>query len=162
MNPQDEIRLLETIIDEILLGVQELLTSGQRLSDELQGMIADELEITLQRIQQLRQENPPPAPAPLKMQRGMPSAQVHSFDYDPRNQNLYVRFQDKYPRQNGPVYRYNGVPRQIFELLRRGGVAPTTTGKNKWHAWKKGVTPSLGAVMNHVIKAGGYPYARLT
>lgn len=158
--PEQQIEELKNVLRLI---VQLVATRGQPLNDDLKLMLGRAIEHVAERIQQLREEATPPSPpADLKMERPFPSAQVHSFDYDPKNQNLYVRFQDKYPNQNGPVYEYSGISPHIFELLRRGGVAPTTTGKNRWHAWKKGVTPSLGAVMNHVIKAGGYPYQRLT
>lgn len=167
MNPEMEIQLLETIIDEILAGIQELLTSGERLSDEFQGMIADELEATLQRIEQLRGEEqpnitPPSPPEKLRMESPFPSSNIHSFAYDPKKQKLFVRFQDRFPAQNGPVYSYDGVPQEIFRIFASGAVPPRTTGRNRWHAWYRGVSPSLGASMNALIKAHGYPYRRVS
>ena len=38
MPPQEEIENLERLLDELLSGVQEILQSGEFLSDELQGM----------------------------------------------------------------------------------------------------------------------------
>ena len=151
---------IEELKNALRLIMQMVADRGQPLSPELRGMLEQVIAHVGNRIQEIRSATPPPAK--LNMRRTHPSAQVHSFDYDPKNQNLYVKFQDKWPGQNGPVYAYNGVPPSIFSLLARGGVAPTTTGKNRWHAWKKGVTPSLGAVMQHVIKAQGFPYQRLT
>ncbi len=169
MNPEMEIQLLETIIDEILAGIQEALTNGERLSDELQGLIADELEAALARIGELRSqeqpniETPPEAPADkLRMSSPYPSSNIHSFAYDPKKQKLFVRFQDKFPQQNGAVYAYDGVPQDIFKIFASGAVPPKTTGRNRWHAWYKGVTPSLGASMNALIKTRGYPYQRVS
>jgi hypothetical protein len=167
MPPEMEIQMLEGLLDEILAGIQELLTSGERLSDELQGMIAEEIEATLIRIDQLRsgEQGPnidqPQAPDKLRMESPYPSSNVHSFAYDPKKQKLFVRFQDKFPAQNGPVYSYDGVPENIFKIFASGAVPPKTTGRNRWHAWYKGVTPSLGASMNALIKVAGYPYQRV-
>lgn len=169
MNPEMEIQLLETIIDEILAGIQEILTSGERLSDELQGLIADELEAALQRIDQLRREeqgdniDTPEEPTDkLRMSTTHPSSNIHSFAYDPKKQKLFIRFQDKFPAQNGPVYSYDGVPQDIFRIFASGAIPPKTTGRNRWHAWYRGVSPSLGASMNALIKAHGYPFRRLS
>lgn len=67
MNPNEEIELLETLLDEILAGIQEALQSGQILSDEFQNTLADEIEATTQRIDELRAqagEQPPTTPPP--------------------------------------------------------------------------------------------------
>ena len=56
MNPEQEIELLEQLIDELLAGIQDALQSGESLSDEFQGALAQELEATTQRIDQLRSE----------------------------------------------------------------------------------------------------------
>ena len=54
MNPRQEIEMLERLIDELLSGIQETLQSGENISDEFQGQIADELEATTRRLDQLR------------------------------------------------------------------------------------------------------------
>lgn len=54
MNPK--IAELESLIDQILQVLQETMQSGEVLSDEFQGMIAQELQITADQIQQLRQQ----------------------------------------------------------------------------------------------------------
>lgn len=56
MNPQEEIDTLEELIEELLRGIQEVLQSGETLSDEFQGALAQEIEATTSRIDQLRQE----------------------------------------------------------------------------------------------------------
>lgn len=68
MRPEEEIRALEEIIQEILTGMQEALQSGERLSDEIQGRIADEINFTTDRIDQLRQEigERPPVEPPTR------------------------------------------------------------------------------------------------
>lgn len=56
MNPEQELQLLEQLINELLSGIQDALQSGEILSDEFQGALAQELEVTTQRIDQLRGE----------------------------------------------------------------------------------------------------------
>jgi hypothetical protein len=90
------------------------------------------------------------------------SSNINAFRYDPQSGKLFVKFQGKYPKQNGPVYSYDGIPKNIYDVFRRGAVAPKTSGKNAWHTWKEGVTPSHGAAMYALIKQGGYPYQRLS
>lgn len=58
MNPEKEIQTLEELINELLAGLQEVIQSGEILSDEFQGAIAQELEIATGRIDSLRRENP--------------------------------------------------------------------------------------------------------
>lgn len=69
MNPLEEIAALQTIIDEILAGIQETIQSGEILSDDLQGLIAEEINLATQRIDELRAEqpqSPPITPPPLQ------------------------------------------------------------------------------------------------
>jgi hypothetical protein len=55
-NPQQELALLEQLIGELFAGTQNVLVSGEILSDEFQGALAQEFETTLKRIDQLRAE----------------------------------------------------------------------------------------------------------
>lgn len=98
---------------------------------------------------------PPLEPAPYE------SSNINAFKYDPKSKKLIVKFQGKYPSQNGPVYAYDNVPKNIFDVFARGAVAPKTSGKNRWHTWKKGVTPSHGAAMYALIREGNYNYRKL-
>ncbi len=167
MNPEEEIDLLEEIINQILRGIQDTLMSGERLTDEFQGMLADELLITHQRIDQLRQEleeGPTAGMQPIEppLEPGMDSSNVNSFGYDPENERLLVKFNGKDERDDGPVYGYGGVPKVIFDLFQKGAIPARTDGQNKWGSWYKGKVPSLGASMYTLIKEGGYPYERLS
>ena len=194
MNPQDEIAELENLIDQIIDKLQEIVQSGEILSDEFQGQIAQELGATMQRIEQLSsaapqsptanpiQETQPTqatgatTPTPSIGEGALPiggqipplenapyeSSNIHAFRYEPKSQKLYVKFQGKDVANAGPVYSYEGVPPFIFDVFKRGAVGPVTSGSNKWHTWRKDVLPSHGAAMYHLIKAGGYPYQRLS
>jgi hypothetical protein len=53
VNPEIELEELQDLIDQLLRGVQETLLSGERLTDEFQGLLAQELTIATQRIDQL-------------------------------------------------------------------------------------------------------------
>lgn len=56
MNPQVELEALEEVIDQILRSIQDTIQSGEILSDELQGMLAEELSFAADRISELRAE----------------------------------------------------------------------------------------------------------
>lgn len=144
---------------ELVLGI------GEEPPEEIQDLVLQVIQHIGGKIEALRSQqgqsdtNAEPSnltPGPY------PSSNINAFAYDPESGELKVKFQDKYPSQNGPIYSYSGVPSYIFDLFRRGAVAPRTSGRNQWHEWKKGVTPSLGASMYGLIRAGGYPYQRLS
>ena len=60
MNPREELLALEELLDQLIRGIQDVLQSGEVLSDEFQGMMAQEIGLTTQRIDQLRQEQQKP------------------------------------------------------------------------------------------------------
>lgn len=162
----------EQRIEEIKNALREIVglitASGKPMSEEVKQLLGQVMEHVANRIQELRaEESPseemqPPPISPQTETANFPSSQIHAFKYDPKNKNLVVKFQDKYPGTNGPVYAYSGVPEYIFDVFRRGAVAPKTSGRNAWHKWKEGVTPSLGASMAALIKNGGFQYQRLS
>lgn len=187
MNPRQELAAIEEVIANILSGMQETIQSGENLSDEFQGQLAELLNLATERITQLNEEiqlgdvedeekiiadNIPideepvggAAPEPIPPLDPAPheSSNINAFRYEPDKKKLYVKFQGKYPQQNGPIYSYQDVPPYIFDIFRRGSIAPKTSGQNAWHKWKEGVTPSHGASMYALIKAGGFPYQRLS
>lgn len=170
--------------------MQLLIQRGEPLSDELKIKITQVMEHAASRIAQLRQgeenqlqleeaeseqaevanEMLPPGQPPQPLTGGeVPeleqapheSSNINAFRYDPKTGKLFVKFQGKYPQQNGPVYAYEGIPKNIYDVFRRGAVAPKTSGSNAWHTWKEGVSPSHGAAMYALIKQGGYPYQKI-
>lgn len=159
MNP--EIQELQEMLNDLLRGVQDLLLSGEILSDEFQMALAQTLERLTTRIDELQAQAPITPPAP-DLNKGMDSSNVHSFGYDDKTGRLLVKFQGDYPNENGPVYGYDGVPKQIFDLFQKGAVPARTDGKNKWGQWWKGKVPSLGASLHTLIKGGGYNYQKLS
>lgn len=163
----NELQQLEQLLEELLAGIQTVLMSGEVLDDNIQGMLAQELTATFARIEELRQQNPveglpailPPEP---DLQKSMPSSNINSFAYDDKTGKLIVKFQGDYPQENGPIYSYGGVAKQIFDLFQKGAVPARTDGKNKWGQWWKGKVPSVGASMYTLIKGGNYPYERIS
>jgi hypothetical protein len=154
----------EQAIQDLKAALQEimqLITARGQLSEEMKGMLAQVMEHVAGRIQELRAEGVPATPSEPPLNKEGPSSNVHSFGYDPENGKLMVKFQGKYPQENGPVYSYGGVPQVIFELFRKGAVPARTDGQNKWGKWWKGKVPSLGASLYTLIKNGGYPYQRV-
>lgn len=159
---------IESWLDSALDIYEELITSGEELSEEEELALFETIQFLFSELVRLDQEQPAPAPAPSTppAQQPLPSAeypsaQINAFRYDPKTQRLLVKFHGRDSAESGPTYAYEGVPENIFDTFRRGAIAPRTTGKNRYHAWFRGVTPSLGASMNQLIKNGGYPYSRV-
>lgn len=153
-----ELQELQQLLDELLSGIQDILQSGEVMSDEFQGELALTLDRLTTRIDELR-AIPPTRP---DITPAMPSSNVEGFAYDRDNERLYVRFLGQYPNRNGPIYQYEGVPGVIFDLFRNGAIPARTNGKNRWGRWWKGKVPSIGASLYTLIKTVGYPYQRLS
>lgn len=166
----------EQLIEQIKDGVRDILKFVQsrngRLSEQEKIAIAQALDHAVSRITELRQQQQaaqvqeePTEPAPpsdkLTMSRPMASSNIHSFAYDPKKKQLYVKFQGDYPQQNGPVYSYQGVPEQAFDIFQKGAIAAKTDGQNKWGKWWVGKQPSLGASFYEAIRQAGFPHQRV-
>lgn len=157
MNEQ-RIQELKDALRELMMMIAE---RNQPISQDLRALLVQTMEHVATRIQELRAEPQIPEQIPELDNAPFPSSNINAFNYDYKNGNLFVKFQDKYPGQNGPVYKYQGVPKFLFDIFRRGAVPPKTTGRNRWHAWQEGVMPSLGAAMYHLIRTN-YPYQRVS
>lgn len=154
------LQLVESLISYIELNAPNL---NARTQQELGNFLLEIMTF----IEEFGQQNPVERLQPTPQQQpelteAMPSSNVESFGYDPKNQRLLVRFLGKHPNKNGPIYGYQGVPQNIFEIFRKGAIPAKTDGKNKWGRWWKGKFPSMGAAMYHMIRAGGYPHQRLS
>lgn len=142
--------------------------NGANLNVESQLALGELLQNVLQIIEQEGEEEGPTGDlGPTggqqpDLEQSMPSSNIDAFGYDEDTGRLLVRFLGKYPDRNGPIYGYEGVPPNIFEIFRKGAIPAKTDGKNKWGQWWKGKYPSIGAAMYHVIRSGGYPYERLS
>jgi hypothetical protein len=158
----NELQELEAMLQELTQTLQTVIQSGQQLSENVKLAVAQTLEILFNRIEELRgSETPPVPPTQPKLTESMPSSNVEGFAYDDNSNRLYVRFLGKHPNRYGPVYQYENVPANIFEIFRRGAIPAKTDGKNKWGHWWKGKYPSMGAAMYHLIRAGGFPYQQV-
>ena len=158
-------------MNELVAYAQTIMSflehNGSGLNIQSQRALGELLQNILQLIQQQESQGgealPPQAPGPQPSDLGpsMPSSNVEGFAYDDKTGKLLVRFLGKHPNRNGPIYSYDGVPQNIFEIFRRGAIPAKTDGRNKWGEWWKGKYPSIGAAMYHVIREGGYPYRRV-
>jgi hypothetical protein len=145
---------LEALLKELVQSTMKVLQSGEVLSDEFQGMIAKNLSYLMERIEDLKYKD---------LDKGkFPSSNVNAFKYNPSTGDLFVQFHGPYPKAEGEVYRYSGVPKNIYDVFSEGRVAPKTSGANKYHQWIRGVTPSLGASLNSLVKNGGFQYKKLS
>lgn len=161
----DELQNLEDLLSQLLRGIQDVIQSGEILTDEFQGVLAQELDYLTTRIDELRgstDQIPPIPPAEPDLNPAMPSSNIGAFGYDEENGRLLVQFLGKHPDRNGPIYAYGGVPKQIFDLFQKGAIPARTNGRNRWGKWWKGKVPSMGASMYTLIKEAGYPYERLS
>lgn len=87
-----------------------------------------------------------------------PSSNVSGMQYDPESGKLLVKFHGK---NKEPIYQYDGVPPQIFNLLKHGNAFAKTKGKNQWGEWWPLKSPSIGSSINQYLKKGGYQYQRI-
>jgi len=168
------LRELESLLAELMQAAQEILASGEQLDDAFLGELANEIEATQAHIQQLQSQQTPEQsltelaarnsamPQTPPLEPGMPSSNVNSFAYDPDNEQLYVKFQGDYPLENGPTYKYGGVPEPMFEAFRQGAIPARTEGTSDWGDWWVGKKPSLGASFYSLIRESGFPYERLS
>ncbi|CAB4133783.1 KTSC domain containing protein [uncultured Caudovirales phage] len=156
-----ELQELEELLRELLQTIQLMVESGEEMSDELQGQIAQTLELLFNRIEEQKGSAPTQTQIPEVPTGEFPSSNVNGFKYDPKNQEMLVQFHGPYPQTLGPIYKYSGVPQFIFDIISRGAVGPKTSGQNRYHRWLRGVTPSLGASVNSLLKAGGFSYQKV-
>lgn len=156
-------------MDEFIEIIRTVMQQVQENIDEFDEQELMEIDQFLQNSfafieQEALREEPiggPPTPQPELNPTAYPSSNINAFKYDPQSKKLLVKFMGKDVADSGPTYSYDQVPPFIVDVFARGAVGPKTTGKNKWHAWFKGVTPSHGAAMNALIKMGGFPYQRV-
>lgn len=150
-------------MNEVIDLLENLLRQAAELADELSPEEMAEVEnIFAQAIELIQQEEPivtPKEPIPLAPHE---SSQINGFAYDPETGKLQVQFHGKYPQAAGSEYEYDDVPPWVFDLFQRGAIGPKTSGENRWHRWEKGKTPSHGAAMNALIKAGGFNYRKIS
>ena len=156
----DELQNLERLLNELLSGIHEVIQSGEILSDEIQGMIAEELGYLTKRIDELKSAQVPVLP-PLD-KSPIDSSVINAFKYDPKQGNLLVQFKGKFPNEEGPIYSYENASPQIFNLFKRGAIPAKTDGANRWGSWFKGKNPSMGSSMNVLLKGLNLPYTKLT
>jgi hypothetical protein len=162
-------KIIENLKDSLREIMKMIADRNEPLSEELKTMLVQVMEHVANRIQQLRQEEKNPVEGlttPINTSElepgAYPSSNINAFKYDYPSKKLLVKFQGKDIAKDGPIYSYEGIQPFIYDTFRKGAVPPKTSGKNKWHTWKKGVMPSLGAAMYHLIRNGGYPYQRVT
>ncbi len=163
MSPEIQ-RLIELsgfLVDFISQNIGSLNADTQR---ELASFLTEVMTFISEQTGNVEQLQPPQATSqvPPLEPGAFPSSNINSFKYDPQSQKLFVKFHGKDSANSGPVYGYDGVPPYIYDVFRRGAVGPKTSGRNKYHTWVKGVTPSLGASMYALIKLGGFQYQRLS
>lgn len=157
----DELQNLEQLLQELLSGIQSVIQSGEILSDEFQGAVAQELDYLTTRIDELRATQAPPLLTDSD-KSPIDSSVINAFKFDPKKGNLLVQFKGKFPNEKGSIYSYQLNSPEIFNLFRRGAIPAKTDGKNKFGSWWKGKNPSMGSSMNVLLKGLNLPYTKLS
>jgi hypothetical protein len=166
---------IEAIKENLRQIMQAITSMGEEPPPEIQDLLMQVIERAQQQIQQLRQvqeeaetqiQQPSPVSPPINTpsleESPFPSSNVNSFKYNPKTNQLWVKFHGSQSANSGPTYMYQNVPKNIYDVFSNGRVAPKTSGQNQYHRWIKGVTPSLGASLYALIRNGGYPYQRVS
>ncbi len=165
-----EIQALQDWIDALLDEVQLMLEQGDTIPDELMDAISDAIEDAYREIAEIEAGNgaiiPPTPPPPVPPGNGLnpvphESSNINAIAYDPNSRHMLVQFHGPYPNEAGPVYQYDDVPANAYEIIGRGQVAPRTSGRNRYHAWQRNIAPSHGASVNALLKEGGHAYRRV-
>lgn len=165
MNPQEQLDKNNQLIDVLLESVEAVISTGEQIPDEVANEIALLLrELTEENIQLQKQAQEAPIEAPKipKLQESYPSSNVHSFSYDDKNGQLFVKFNGKDNRDDGPIYSYGGIAPVIFNLFKNGSIPARTNGSNRWGKWWKGKVPSIGASLYSLISSQNYPYQKIS
>lgn len=152
------INQLQQLLQELMQAAEEVLASGEDIPDEFMDELANEIEATQSHIKTL---GTPPTPPVPELEKSMPSSNINSFAYNPNSEELFVKFQGDYPFQNGSTYKYGGIPSYVADAFKKGAGTARTDGSNDWGEWWEGKNPSMGAALNQLIKAGGFPYSRI-
>jgi hypothetical protein len=151
---------MNEVIDLLFSLVQDISKDIDHMSDE---EFDESIKFILEAIEVIKQEEEPIlTPKENLPAADFPSSNVNGFMYNPDTEELQVQFHGPYPDAAGSIYSYKNVPKYIYDVFSRGGVGPKTSGKNSYHAWNRGVTPSLGGSLNALLKAGGFSFEKLS
>lgn len=142
MNPEQELAELESLIDQLLNGLQETIQSGEILSDEFQAMIAQELTNTTDRVdflkQQIGQGQEPEAPTEPAISDESQLLWILSGS----NPETFVQYLQTYPGDEFGTLLQN--PEQLARLIAdlQSNAPPPTPGMQKDGIPKSGLQSS--------------------
>ncbi len=99
MNPGARLQHLEGLQQELISWIYTSLASGGHVSDELQGVLASELEKTENAIEQLRAQDQPRSPKiPQVMQEAAPTpAQQLMWILAGQREDIFLQYIQSYP-----------------------------------------------------------------
>lgn len=127
--------------------------SSQYPNPEIQQLMQD--PVAWERVMELLQGEPTQqAPMLPGMDSPLSSSNIKGFSYDRNNGDLMVQF------HKGGIYRYNGVPQNVFEGFANGVISSRTNGQNEYGRWWTGKNPSLGASHWALIR-DTFPYQKV-
>lgn len=115
----------------------------------------NELSRIIEYLSQMMPQGTPPTVNGIQ-HTDLNSSTIWGTKYDPKTGQMLVRF------QGGSEYIYDGVPQNIYRAFSKGNASARTQGSNQYGAWFVGKNPSMGAALNQYIKAGNFPYRKLS
>lgn len=101
MNP--ELENLESLLDELLKGIQDVLQSGEVLTDEFQGMLAEELVYLTDRIDEIQQDQVNQPEPPQELPQNIPLETPISDDIrllwilSGENEQSFIQYLNTFP-----------------------------------------------------------------
>ncbi len=156
------IEIAQMLLDYAANNSSTLNDESQKFLAQLMEQVFELIELESGSVEGLAPQGAAPL-EPTNMSPGaFPSSNINGFKYDPKSQQLLVQFHGPYPQAAGPIYRYNGVPQNTFDVVSRGAVGPRTSGQNRYHKWQRNIAPSLGASVYALIREGGFPFQRVS
>lgn len=149
---------MDETIELIRTLVQQVQDAQEDFSEEELSQIFATLERAVKFVES-KQAKPPAIPevpdSPIE------SSNVNGMAFDAKSNKLFVQYHGPYPNARGSVYAYENVSPFLLNILKRGAVGPKTSGKNQYHEWFRGVSPSLGGSVNAILKKGNFPYQKV-
>lgn len=85
-----DLQTLEALLDELIQGIQDVIQSGEVLSDEFQGLLAEELNQLTTQIDNIRQQDGQQQPFQGQTEQAAPEPQGIGAPPSPDSQLLWI------------------------------------------------------------------------
>lgn len=118
MNALEELTTLEDLIDQIIEVLKNTIESGEILSDEFQGLLAEELTITVDRIDQLKEQISKTSPVnETPIESPIPPGTDLLWILSGNNPGVFTNYLQTYPGEGFKDLANN--PNQLAQVIQR-------------------------------------------